>query len=198
LRVKTDARRNTILAAAWDVFKAGGFDKASMDEIALKANCSKATLYSYFKSKQELFGSALEFALSDRSQEPFNLLTAPGAIADRLQSFARAHLEDRLSPDMIAVDRIVFEAAEHPGVYEMLKGKSRGRRKRIAEVLQVEMDAGRLRQAEPIRAAIHLIALIEFDLADRWLYGDKRITRAMIDEQVRLGVEAFMRAYAPA
>lgn len=198
MRVKTVERRNAILAAAWEVFKRNGFERASMEEIAAQATCSKATLYSYFKSKQELFGFALGFALSDVSQEPFKLLTKAGPLDQRLLAFARAHMETRLSPDMIAVDRMVIEAAEHPSVNAILREKSLARRRRIAEILKTEIDAGRLRQAEPFRAAIHLLALIEFDLSDRRLHGDRTINRQMIADHVELGVDAFLRAYAPA
>jgi hypothetical protein len=53
-----------------------------------------------------------------------------------------------------------------------------------------------LRDADPIRAAIHLLALIEFDARDWLLYGDASVTPAMIEEQIHQGVDAFLRAYA--
>lgn len=44
-----------ILAAAENVFTKNGYALATMDDIAEAAQFSKATLYRYFKSKQEMF-----------------------------------------------------------------------------------------------------------------------------------------------
>lgn len=44
-----------IFQAAIDVFSLRGFEKATMDEIASRANVAKGTIYYHFKSKEELF-----------------------------------------------------------------------------------------------------------------------------------------------
>ncbi|WP_071837471.1 TetR/AcrR family transcriptional regulator [Thermonema rossianum] len=48
-------RREAILKAAELVFFTKGFRQATMDDVAKRARLSKATLYSYFKTKDELF-----------------------------------------------------------------------------------------------------------------------------------------------
>jgi len=47
-------RRRDIIDAAEKVFFSRGFESATMDEIAEKAELSKGTLYLYFKSKEDL------------------------------------------------------------------------------------------------------------------------------------------------
>ena len=189
MRVKTDARRSAIVAAAWAEFREQGFERATMAGINARAGGSRATLYGYFASKDELFSAALEHGLKEPSGEAFRQLAGPGPLTDRLLNFARAHMESRLSPDMIAIDR--------SAVYEAVRQKSFLKRRMIADLLEPEMAAGRLRDADPIRAAIHLLALVEADLLDRHLHGDRTITPDMIEEQIHLGIEAFLRAYAP-
>ena len=49
--------RQNILAAAEKLFLAKGFDKTTMDDIAKEAQYSKATLYVYFKNKDEIINS---------------------------------------------------------------------------------------------------------------------------------------------
>ena len=49
--------RKNILDEARKLFLAGGVEKTSMDEIASAAECSKATIYAYFKSKEEIYYS---------------------------------------------------------------------------------------------------------------------------------------------
>jgi AcrR family transcriptional regulator len=197
MRVKTDARRKAIQAAAWDAFRQNGFERTTMSDIMAHAGGSKATIYSYFDSKDELFAAALEHGLRDVTQEPYRELAKAGPLAERLLRFARADLRIRLSPDMIAVERMLVAEAERSHVYDVLREKSFYRRRLIAEQLEIEMEQGNLRDADPIRAAIHLLALIEFDARDWLLYGDTSVTPAMIEEQIHQGVDAFLRAYAP-
>jgi len=49
------SKTSLIFQAAIDVFSEKGFDKATMDDIAARANVAKGTIYYHFKSKEELF-----------------------------------------------------------------------------------------------------------------------------------------------
>ena len=53
-------RKDRILEGALSVFKTKGLDGATMDEIALGSGFGKATLYYYFKSKEDVFSAILE------------------------------------------------------------------------------------------------------------------------------------------
>ena len=53
-------RQDRILSSALDVFKANGWEGATMDSIAEKAGFGKATLYYYFSSKEEVFLGIME------------------------------------------------------------------------------------------------------------------------------------------
>ena len=53
-------RKERILSGALEVFKAKGLEGATMDEIASRSGFGKATLYYYFKSKEDVFSEILE------------------------------------------------------------------------------------------------------------------------------------------
>ena len=53
-------RQELILSSALEVFKVQGLENSTMEEIALKAGFGKATLYYYFRSKEEVFSGILE------------------------------------------------------------------------------------------------------------------------------------------
>ena len=53
--MKKGRKIDQVLAGARDVFLSDGFESASVDEIARRSGVSKATLYSYFSTKTELF-----------------------------------------------------------------------------------------------------------------------------------------------
>ena len=53
-------RKDRILEGALTVFKTKGLEGATMDEIASQSGFGKATLYYYFKSKEDVFSAILE------------------------------------------------------------------------------------------------------------------------------------------
>ena len=60
MRVKSEARRQAILDVAAEVFCEQGFEQTSMSEITARVGGSKATLYSYFPSKEALFVEVMQ------------------------------------------------------------------------------------------------------------------------------------------
>ena len=54
-----ETRKKLILNSALRVFKTKGLERSTMDEIAQEADFGKATLYYYFKSKEEIFNTIL-------------------------------------------------------------------------------------------------------------------------------------------
>ncbi len=59
------AAREQIFAAALDLFAERGYAGASLQDIVLTARLTKPTLYYYFKSKEGLFNSLLEYAYEE-------------------------------------------------------------------------------------------------------------------------------------
>ncbi|MFC1557847.1 TetR/AcrR family transcriptional regulator [candidate division KSB1 bacterium] len=57
-------RKKDILEAAKRVFAEKGFEKATLDEIAVEAEYGKGTLYNYFKNKEDLFISLMRHELN--------------------------------------------------------------------------------------------------------------------------------------
>lgn len=59
MAVFTDKKRKIVLAAISE-FAHDGFEKASIDRIALKAKVAKGTVFYHFKSKQDLFDEIIK------------------------------------------------------------------------------------------------------------------------------------------
>jgi AcrR family transcriptional regulator len=73
-----DQLREHILLAAKDVFLEHGFERASMDLVAARAETSKRTLYAHFGSKDRLF-----LAVADRVRELYlNRLKTPDSFGN--------------------------------------------------------------------------------------------------------------------
>lgn len=56
---KSEIIRQSILTAAADLFEQNGFENTKVNDIAAKADLSKATFYAYFKSKEVLLDTLL-------------------------------------------------------------------------------------------------------------------------------------------
>jgi TetR/AcrR family transcriptional regulator len=69
------ARKESILDAARRVFQEKGYQSTTMDKIAEEAELSKATLYLYFKNKDDLFLSMTTEPLKSLKKE-FELIAA--------------------------------------------------------------------------------------------------------------------------
>lgn len=92
-------RRRQILDAAREVFLQKGFRATTMDEIAQRAELGKGTLYSYFRSKEELYVAVMNEGLEilfDRIEETLALPLEPEEVIRRLgEVYYRYYLEHR-------------------------------------------------------------------------------------------------------
>ena len=161
-----EQRRQTMLGAALAVFAEKGFDGATVDEVADRAEFGKGTIYNYFPGgKDELFLTLLQElvigglhrVIGDSFPDPDELATPAGARAS-FRRFIRSLIEHHRNEDdallmfMKEGHRMVFDAdksallAEHfNGVFDAL-----------VVPIEAAIDAGALRPM-PARPVAHLI-----------------------------------------
>src|ERR1700680_4926587 len=101
-------------------FLASGFGAVSMDTIAREAGVSKATVYAHFAGKEELFG-AMGGRVCERHFETFSAQELdPTDVRTSLTTLGRRFLDLVLSPDAIAVHRIIVaEVTRFPALGEV-------------------------------------------------------------------------------
>ena len=199
MRVKTEAKRQSIVDAAAAVFMEKGYEAASMAEIASRAGGSKATLYSYFPSKEELFLMVMKTLAEERMSQAHARLTADGDLRGALLRFGEQMLRNLLSPEIAALRGIVLGEGRRSGVGQLFfdNGPAIGWGK-LATFLAGQMQAGRLRQAKPWTAAVHLLALLEAEFMEWFIVGAREMPAdEAITEAVAAAVEVFMAGYAP-
>jgi TetR/AcrR family transcriptional repressor of mexJK operon len=110
-RPKDPAKREAVLAEAFDLFVEVGFDGASMDTLARRANLSKATLYSHFGSKNKIFQALIDEKIAEYYQVSSEILDIhPRAHLMRLaeQFFDLIHDDKAL-----ALTRLIVGSATH-------------------------------------------------------------------------------------
>jgi AcrR family transcriptional regulator len=135
-RLSAEARRSAILDAALEVFARGGYNGASIDEIAHAAGVSKALIYEHFPSKRDLHVSLLQ----EQVQEIFERLARsamtpePGHV--RLRAGVDAFLE--FVEERRGAFIMLYRDAVEPEVAELLMGLQRQATAAIAELIAAE------------------------------------------------------------
>jgi len=197
---KSDSKRQAILENAYQLFRAQGFDGTSMADITSQVGGSKATLYSHFPSKEELFVecmmAALENYMSDTLKHLDESRSDPQAA---LRNFGTSVLNFICSPEQVEVRRLMIAEAARSGTGKLFFDKITALRAQISSFLAACMASGLLRREDPDLAADHLGALLEAEILEPLLL---HVREAAPDEEetalaARRAVAAFLRAYAP-
>jgi AcrR family transcriptional regulator len=195
-----EAKRRQILSGARHAFRELGFERASVDVIALGAGVSKATVYSHFGDKKRLFvACVLEEADAMRADLGACLASCSGGdVEEVLQAIGERIMEVVLSPAVASLYRqVIAEAGRFPEIGRMVfEGGARMLQAAVAAQLQRWDERGVLRVPDARTAAIQFLALCQGDLAvQSRLAVLAHPADAQIRETVRAAVQTFVRAY---
>lgn len=160
----TEFNRSNILNAARILFETNGVQQTTMDDVSKKADCSKSTIYIYFKSKDDLYHHILyermvllrdRFKAVIRKKSGFEV--SYFAICRTLTDFQREYpLYFNSIQGDISVDEEDFEEAPILGDIYILGEELNGI---VSEMLIRGMEAGCLRaELDPISAVFTLWA----------------------------------------
>ena len=195
--VLTD-KAESILAAAWQAFLARGFGAVSMDMIARDAGASKATVYAYFASKEELFGAVI----TREGERYFRGFSAgeldPRAVEASLAEIAHRFLDLVLSPEAIAINRIIIgEAARFPQLGEVFwRAGPERTRVQVEAFLRRAVAAGTLAIVDTRVAADQFVALLRGDIHQRQLLRlDDGVDPTELAAAADAAVATFLRAF---
>lgn len=196
-RVRTEEKRREIVGVASQLFQELGYERTSMSLISEKLGGSKATLYGYFKSKEQLLQAVLVYDVTEEADRLMNEFLSGKNLREGLITLGKAYMHRRLSPGPIANVRIVATQPEDSTIgrdfYERILGPAW---RRLANRFKIMMDAGILKQADPWIAAMQWKGMCEWDMFERRLLG--AIKEAPSDEIERASIAAadsFLKLY---
>jgi len=160
--VRQESHRERILDAASEVFLECGFEQTSTAEIARRARISKRELYSQFADKRSLLAAVItELQTSIRLQMDVRWSSSED-METVLRKSAVAIYDFILSERFGKLVRIVAAESYHdPAVARQFfeLGPLAGR-KATARYLKAKMEEGKLRKADPIKAADDFLDLV--------------------------------------
>lgn len=189
-RPRRDAEevRQAILGAALEIFIASGYERTGTDEVAARASVSKRTLYAHFPDKDALVGAAIASlitAAEAQGSEELEALRHSDDLDRDLRRFARQHIRDVITPEIMQVRRrLIGEADRFPELarrwYDAAPARSHAT---LAGILEVHRERGVLAFGDALIAAEHL----------NWLILSIPLNRAMFDVSAAFEADRYMR-----
>jgi AcrR family transcriptional regulator len=105
-------KEQAMLEASKKLFFEKGFEATCMDEIAHLAKVSKATLYSYFPNKCELYKKIVEIMCHNLIHDLEGVLEKEHDFSEALLSFGRTFLKAVLSEDGLDLYRLIISGSK--------------------------------------------------------------------------------------
>ena len=196
-RSDRDERRETILKIAHAAFLEDGYAATSMSSIAAKVGGSKATLYNYFSSKEELFSAVIAERCRDFQEMLYDADLENQDFRKALTILGETAVRWMLRDDSIATYRLITaETGRFPelGRAFYLAGPQKGK-EMLAEFFGRAAERGHLKPGYMMSMAIHFMALCKGELQHRKLWNIDDPTDKDIETTVAAGVNAFLAAY---
>jgi AcrR family transcriptional regulator len=196
-RVRTDEKRAEIVRVASELFNELGYDRCSMATISERLGGSKATLYGYFCSKEELLRAVLQCQVASEFDRVMQEFHEQADLRESLIRLGIAYHNKRLSSLPVANIRSIVNQPPCSNMgkefYEkVLRPAFEGMAKSFEEL----MDQGRLKRVDPWVALMHWKGLNDWDLFERRIIGAISGPEDVdIEKVATLAADAFLKLY---
>lgn len=197
-RMGKDEKRDTILRIALAAFLADGYAGTSMSSIAGRVGGSKATLYNYFASKEELFAAVIAEKCQDMMAMVIEASDGQGDFKKKLLRLGERVTGFALSDEKIAIYRLITaETARFPELgrafYQLGPAEAKIY---FAQYFARAIDEGHLKPGDAMAMSNHFFELCTGDIHQRKLWNvTPEPTDAEIRSQVACAVDMFLAAY---
>lgn len=198
MRIRTEAKRETIIEVASEVFLEAGFEGATMTQIAARVGGSKRTLYGYFSNKEELF-IAVALSSAEGLLAPLfeSLATTDEDLPTTLTRFGFGLIELVTREHTLQIHRTMIGVSGRTDIGRMFfaTGPAKGQ-EMLSKYLAQQMDVGAIKRRDPTIAAQHFTALLQAETLLPGLLGALNTpTKEFLWETTIRAVQAFLDAY---
>jgi AcrR family transcriptional regulator len=198
-RVRTEEKRDEIVRIAAELFEKHGYDRCSMAALSERLGGSKATLYGYFPSKEDLLRAVIQCEVATEFDRILHEFNDQSDLRAWLIKLGIAYHNKRLSSLPVANIRSIVN--QPPGstmgkeFYEtIIRPAFMG----VADQFERLMEQGRIQRADPWVVLMHWKGLNDWDLFERRLIGAICGPQDVDVEKVAtLAADAFLKIYAP-
>lgn len=194
----TDRKRQAILQAAIDEFRANGFEATSMDRIAATAGVSKRTVYNHFPSKDALFAEIL-VQLWEKSTDLIDLAYRPDRpLREQLLELLRQKLRMLDDANFIDLARVaIAETIHSPERAQSMVARMGNKEEGVTVWIRAALADGRLKPLDPTFAAYQIQGLVKsFAFWPQITMGAPPLSAEMQEHVAASAVDMFLGHYA--
>lgn len=194
----TKTKQRQIIDGARIVFLDQGFDGASMCEIARSAGVSKATLYVYFKSKENLFETIFEEERRAQVESIFSIDHTDDNVEKVLTKLGIEFVQYLSKPERTSPIRTVMSiAVRMPDLGRRFYDAGPGTGiTRVRAYLEAQIESGTLRIKDTEVAAAQLLDSFQSTIFKPMMFANAAPpNEARIQHVVKIAVTTFMAAY---
>lgn len=196
MKVKKAERRDAIMQTAMDMFREVGFDAASMSQIAARVGGSKATLYNYFSTKEDLLLAAMLDSAQKHAASVDALLQMSGDLPTQLQCFTHSLIRLLQENETIEIIRVAISVGSTTSVGRQFYAQGTDNVwEKLAKLLAEASDKGVLRADNAHDMAMHLRCLCEADLTRALMGASTPMSEDELEQRAKTIVTVFLRAY---
>ena len=198
LKPERDEKREHILKMAYAAFLSDGYAATSMSSIAARVGGSKATLYNYFSSKEELFAAVIEEKCRDVQALFLDFHPDAADFRQVLTQLGERLVHMALRDDSIATFRLITaESARFPELGRLFYMGGRQRGKQIlGDFFERAQKAGKLRPGNPKDMAVLFVELCKGELVLLKVWNvQPKPTEKEIKANIATAVAVFLAAY---
>ena len=179
-------RRAQLLKAARKVFRAKGYDGATVSEIVREAGVAQGTFYLYFPSKRDVAVSLRDGLMETMAQAVIAAVKSRTSFEDRLESLIAAGFKvARRNTDLF---RLAFIGADetHPEMHSESPEHASILRV-ITDLFRDAVDAGEMEAMDPEIAARLATGLLQHAMIEAFVFG-----KGKESDRLEQGVSALL------
>jgi AcrR family transcriptional regulator len=198
-RIRTEEKRDEIVRIAAELFEKHGYDRCSMAALSERLGGSKATLYGYFPSKEDLLRAVIKCEIASEFDRIMHELVEEEDLRAGLINLGIAYHNKRLSSLPVAnIRSIVNQPPDSTMGKEFYETVIRPHFDDIAKQIELLIDQGRLKRDDPWTMLMHWKGLNDQDLFERRLIGAISGPEDVdIRKVATLAADAFLKIYGP-
>jgi AcrR family transcriptional regulator len=168
---RRQSRRELIVLAAVEVFREMGLEKATLEAVGERVGLSKASLYYYVRSKEELLGHVVIHVVRAQEEALSELLYLCDGPEERLRAFCKSHVRIICTDPVGAVSaRVALSGIRDDVVRRPLHEYM----SRLETILREGVAAGAFRDMD-LRIAQHTI-IATLNAVPLWFSPEGRLT----------------------
>jgi len=183
-------RKEEILTASMEIFAKYGYHETDVEEIARLAGLGKGTVYRYFKSKENLFLSTLEWGLSTLRDQILEAWSKVDNCVDKVKTALVTYLQ------FFEKDRDFYRVLVQERIWTEVKSASQKWKERhlshihhLVKILKEGIEKGNFKKVDPESAAFALLGITN-SILYKWLTSEKEYP---INKEISIIEEIFFK-----